>query len=44
MLALTADLLGTSGAGLILVTHDPTEATRLAARPLTLQGQPATLA
>ena len=44
MLDLTASLLDSSGAGLILVTHDPAEAARLGARPLTLSGSPATLA
>ena len=43
MLDLTAQLLDSSGAGLILVTHDPAEAARLGARPLTLSGSPATL-
>lgn len=43
MLDLTAALLDASGAGLILVTHDPGEAARLSARPLTLSGSPATL-
>ena len=43
MLDLTAQLLDSSGAGLILVTHDPAEAARLSARPLTLSGSPATL-
>ena len=42
MLDLTASLLDSSGAGLILVTHDPAEAARLGARPLTLSGSPAT--
>jgi len=44
MLDLTARLLDDGGAGLILVTHDPAEAARLAARPLMLTGSPATLA
>ena len=44
MLDLTASLLDSSGAGLILVTHDPAEAACLGARPLTLSGSPATLA
>ena len=44
MLDLTAALLDRSGAGLMLVTHDPAEAVRLRARTLTLSGQPATLA
>lgn len=43
MLDLTAQLLDSSGGGLILVTHDPAEAARLSARPLTLSGSPATL-
>lgn len=43
MLDLTARLLDASGAGLILVTHDPAEGARLGARPLTLAGSPATL-
>ena len=43
MLDLTVQLLDSSGAGLILVTHDPAEAARLSARPLTLSGSPATL-
>ena len=43
MLDLTARLLDASGAALLLVTHDPAEAARLDARPLTLAGQPATL-
>ena len=43
MLDLTARLLEDSGAGLILVTHDPAEAARLSARPLMLTGSPATL-
>ena len=43
MLDLTARLLDDSGAGLILVTHDPAEAARLGARPLMLTGSPARL-
>ena len=43
MLDLTARLLDDSGAGLILVTHDPAEAARLDARPLILTGSPARL-
>ena len=43
MLDLTARLLDDSGAGLILVTHDPAEAAHLKARPLMLTGTPATL-
>lgn len=41
MIALTAELLDHSGAGLILVTHDPAEARALSARSLTLAGEPA---
>lgn len=44
MLALTDDLLMRTGAGLVLVTHDPTEALRLHAHPLHLSGDPAVLA
>jgi ABC-type nitrate/sulfonate/bicarbonate transport system ATPase subunit len=43
MLDLTATLLDRAGASLIFVTHDPTEATHLGARGLTLQNTPATL-
>jgi ABC-type nitrate/sulfonate/bicarbonate transport system ATPase subunit len=43
MLALTAMLLDRSGAGLVLVTHDPAEAEALAARPMHLAGTPARL-
>jgi ABC-type nitrate/sulfonate/bicarbonate transport system ATPase subunit len=43
MLDLTQTLLERAAASLIFVTHDPTEATRLKARVLTLQGSPATL-
>lgn len=43
MIALTADLLDHSGAGLILVTHDPAEPARLGAEPIWLTGAPATL-
>ena len=43
MTALTNQLLGDSGAGLILVTHNPAEADALAATKLTLGGSPATL-
>lgn len=43
MVALTDELLTRSGAGLVLVTHDPAEATALRAQPLHLQGQPARL-
>lgn len=43
MLALTAGLLDGSGAGLVLVTHDPAEARALAARALRLGGAPAQL-
>lgn len=41
MLALTGALLDGTGAGLVLVTHDPAEAQALAARPLHLSGSPA---
>lgn len=43
MIALTNGLLERSGAGLVLVTHDPQEAVRLGARPLHLAGNPALL-
>ncbi|MFN3274696.1 MAG: ABC transporter ATP-binding protein [Paracoccus sp. (in: a-proteobacteria)] len=43
MLDLTDALLTRSGAGLILVTHDPSEGLRLGARPLHLSGSPAVL-
>jgi ABC-type nitrate/sulfonate/bicarbonate transport system ATPase subunit len=43
MLDLTTTLLDRAGASLIFVTHEPNEATRLKARPLTLSGSPATL-
>lgn len=43
MLALTAAMLDETGAGLVLVTHDPAEAAALGARPLHLEGQPARL-
>lgn len=43
MIALTGDLLHQTGAGLVLVTHDPAEARGLGARPLTLAGRPARL-
>ncbi|WP_449042139.1 ATP-binding cassette domain-containing protein [Paracoccus sp. (in: a-proteobacteria)] len=43
MLDLTARLLDDSGAGLVLVTHDPAEAAFLRAQPLLLHGNPATL-
>ncbi|PHQ71145.1 MAG: ABC transporter ATP-binding protein [Paracoccus sp.] len=43
MIDLTGDLLDHSGAGLILVTHEAREPVRLAARPLLLRGDPATL-
>lgn len=42
MVGLTDALLTRSGAGLILVTHDPAEARALAAQPRYLSGQPAT--
>lgn len=41
MLALTNDLLTRTGAGLVLVTHDPAEARALNARPQYLAGDPA---
>ena len=44
MTALTHALLNDSGAGLILVTHNPAEADALGATKLTLGGSPATLA
>lgn len=44
MVALTDDLLTGTGAGLVLVTHDASEARRLHARPLHLSGDPAVLA
>ena len=44
MTALTARLLDRSGAGLVLVTHDGSEAARLGAAPLRLAGNPAVLA
>ena len=43
MLALTDRLLGQTGAALLIVTHDATEATALRARPLHLSGSPAVL-
>lgn len=43
MIALTAELLDRSGAGLLLVTHDATEPARLGATSLHLSGSPATL-
>ncbi|RDW12395.1 ATP-binding cassette domain-containing protein [Paracoccus thiocyanatus] len=43
MLALTAALLARSGAGLVLVTHDPAEAAALGAQARHLAGQPARL-
>lgn len=43
MIGLTAGLLDRSGAGLILVTHDPSEPARLGASPVMLSGQPAVL-
>ncbi|WP_449046033.1 ATP-binding cassette domain-containing protein [Paracoccus versutus] len=43
MLALTDALLARTGAGLVLVTHDPAEAAALGARPLHLGGDPARL-
>ncbi|SMO73246.1 ABC transporter ATP-binding protein [Paracoccus laeviglucosivorans] len=44
MVALTDDLLTRTGAGLVLVTHDPAQAQRLHTRPLNLSGDPAVLA
>lgn len=41
MLALTEGMLTETGAGLVLVTHDPEEAARLKARPVRLEGRPA---
>lgn len=41
MVALTDAMLEETGAGLVLVTHDPREAEALRARPLTLSGRPA---
>ncbi|WP_323009673.1 ATP-binding cassette domain-containing protein [Paracoccus sp. (in: a-proteobacteria)] len=43
MVALTAALLTRTGAGLVLVTHDPAEAGALDARALQLTGNPARL-
>lgn len=43
MIGLTGALLGRSGAGLILVTHDDSEPGRLGARPVTLTGDPAVI-
>lgn len=43
MIALTAEMLAETGAGLVLVTHDPAEAAALGARPLRLAGRPAGL-
>ncbi|SCY28072.1 ABC transporter ATP-binding protein [Paracoccus tibetensis] len=43
MLDLTEALLTRSGAGLVLVTHDPAEAARLGATALRLAGSPAVL-
>lgn len=43
MVTLTDDLLTRTGAGLVLVTHDPDEAAALRAAPLYLGGQPAQL-
>ncbi len=44
MIALTREMLAETGAGLVLVTHDPAEAEALDARPLLLAGRPAGLA
>lgn len=43
MLDLTDALLTRSGAGLILVTHDPAEGARLGAQPMQLSSSPAVL-
>ncbi|RNF34395.1 ATP-binding cassette domain-containing protein [Paracoccus methylarcula] len=43
MIGLTSELLERSGAGLLLVTHDPGEPARLGARPVQLGGNPAVL-
>ncbi|MFB2595774.1 ATP-binding cassette domain-containing protein [Paracoccus sp. p4-l81] len=43
MLALTDDLLTRTGAGLLLITHDPAEADTLRARRTRLTGSPAVL-
>ncbi|MGA0613297.1 ATP-binding cassette domain-containing protein [Paracoccus sp. KR1-242] len=43
MVSLTGELLDRSGAGLILVTHDPNEGAALEARALRLSGTPARL-
>lgn len=43
MVHLTDAMLEETGAGLVLVTHDPREAVALRARPLTLAGTPARL-
>lgn len=43
MVALTDAMLAETGAGLVLVTHDPREAEALGARALTLAGRPARL-
>lgn len=43
MLELTGELLSRTGAGLVLVTHDPHEAAALGARVLHLSGSPALL-
>lgn len=43
MLALTEELLTRTGAGLVIVTHDATEAEALRARSLRLSGNPAEL-
>lgn len=41
MIALTDAMLEETGAGLVLVTHDPREAEALGARPMVLAGKPA---
>lgn len=43
MIGLTTQMLDESGAGLMIVTHDPAEAAALGATPLYLQGSPASL-
>lgn len=43
MIALTEAMLDETGAGLVLVTHDPSDARALGARCLSLEGHPATL-
>lgn len=43
MIALTSSMLDETGAGLVIVTHDPAEAEALGAEPLYLRGAPARL-